>query len=328
MTRSAGRRHRPLVVGVRAVGTLASVAIVVGLSGCASSSSPAPTASTGAGTCPVQPINVVATTNVWGNIVNQLAGPCASVTTVITSPNSDPHEFQPDSATSASYAEAKLVVENGLGYDAWSDKIVASLGSDAPAVLDLGQRIGLKVGDNPHIWYSPEFVQRSADAITESLKQQLPQGANEFTAAASAFTAALAPYLSEVEAIKNKYANSEIGATESVFSYMAQATSLNLTTPPGFMSAIANGSEPSSQDVATFTTQLTNGTDKVLVYNSQTEGGLPTQLRATAQGAGVPVVTITETLAPAGATFQSWQTAQLQELDAALAKSRRSTPTP
>lgn len=291
------------------------------LSGCGSTQS-APTATTASGTCPTTPISVVATTNVWGNITNQLAGACAKVTTIITSPTADPHDFQPDSTTSQAYTTAKLAVENGLGYDAWSDQIISSLGSGAPPVLNLGQTVGLTVGDNPHIWYSPTYVQQSAAAITSALKQQLPDGASEFDRAAGEFQTNLGPYLKEIESIKKTYPGTPIGSTESIFVYMAQATGLNLTTPPQFMTAIANDSDPTSQSVATFTGQIKSKQIKALMYNTQTDGGLPNQMLKLAQQSGVPVVDITETLTPEGASFQQWQLTQLQNLSQTLASGK------
>lgn len=303
-------RRRTAAIGATLLGA------VLALTACSSTSSEGtPGAS---GNCPTTPIKVVVTTNVWGSVVDQLAGACADVTTIITSPSADPHDFEPTSQTSAAFAAADLVVINGLGYDAWANKILASLGSSAPQTVDLGQVVGLKVGDNPHIWYSPTYVQQSAAAITSTFKQKSSTAASYFDSEATSFASAIKPYLDEVTAIKAKYAGTAIGSTESIFVYMAQATGLNLTTPPGFMTAIANDSDPSAQDVQTFTQQLSNGTDKVLVYNTQTDGGLPDQMKATAQKHNVPIVNVTETLTPEGATFQAWQLAQLQSLMTAL----------
>ena len=304
-----------IAIGVAAAaGTLA-------LSACGTSSA-GPSSSEGAGTCPTTPINVVATTSVWGNIANHLAGPCAKVTTIITSPTADPHDFEPDSTTSPAYTDAKLAIENGLGYDAWSDKIIASLGSSAPQVLDLGTTVGLSVGDNPHIWYSPTYVQESAAAITSALKGLLPDGASSFDQAASEFKTNLGPYLDEVASIKSSYSGTPIGSTESIFVHMPEAPGLNLTTPPQFMTAIANDSDPTSQSVATFTNQIKDKQIKVLMYNTQTDGGLPQQMLTLAQSSGVPVVDITETLTPEGATFQQWQLTQLQNLSQTLASGK------
>lgn len=297
----------------------AVVALMLVVAGC-SSAQTVSNSQADAGVCPVSAVSVVVTTDVWASVVDQLAGQCANISTIVTSPSADPHEFEATAATSAAFAAAQLVIQNGLGYDSWANKIEASLGDAAPPVLDLGAAVGLKAGDNPHIWYSPTYVQQSAAAITMELKAALPAAAAYFDTAAFSFAAALQPYLTEISAIKSKYSGTVIGATESLFAYMAQATDLRLSTPVGFMNAEANGTDPTASDVATFRRQLSDGTDKVLIYNTQTQGGLPTAMRQLAEQSGVPVVNVTETLSPAGTTFQDWQLAQLQALSTALAK--------
>ncbi|MEI8082746.1 MAG: zinc ABC transporter substrate-binding protein [Actinomycetes bacterium] len=307
-------RWRRAKAAVSALVVAAVASVLVGCGSSATSSGGSPSAPP----CPVSPVSVVVTTNVWGSVVDQLAGQCANVNVIITSAAADPHDFEPTAATSAAFSSAKLIVQNGLGYDSWANRIEASLGGTAPPVLDLGAAVGLKVGANPHIWYSPTYVQQSAAAITDKLKAALPEAATYFQGQASTFQAALGPYLDEVALIKSKAAGTAIGATESLFAYMAQATGLNVTTPAGFMLAQANGTDPSAGDVATFRTQLSDGTDKALIYNTQTQGGLPTAMRQIAVQNNVPVVEVTETLTPEGATFQAWQLAQLQNLYTAL----------
>lgn len=278
-----------------------------------------PSSTASAPPCPVAPVKVVVTTNVWGSVVDQLVGTCANVSTVITNSAADPHDFEPTAADSAAISSAQLVVMNGLGYDEWANKIVKSLGSAAPPVLNLGEALGLKPGVNPHIWYSPDYVVRSAQNITSQMKSVLSSATDYFEGQSVTFTSALSPYLDKVASIKSQFSGTKVGATETVFDYMAQATGLVIATPPGFSKAIATESEPTAKDVGAFREQLANGTLKVLIYNSQTEGSLTTQLKATAEANNVPVVSVTESLNPPDATFQAWQLAQLDALSLALA---------
>lgn len=293
------------------------VTLVAALAACGDSTAGGESAQPTAPGCPVTPIDIVVTTNVWGNIADQLAGTCANLNVVITSPTADPHDFEPTAATSAAFSSAKFVVMNGLGYDSWATKITDSLGSSAPPVLNLGTAVGLKPGANPHIWYSPDYVESSAKAITEQLSSALPEAKDYFATQAATFEQALTDYRGEVAAIRSAHAGTKIGATETVFVYMADATGLQITTPPGFMRASADDSEPTASDVATFRQQLSDGTDQVLIFNAQTAGGLPAQMRTTAEQNNVPVVTVTETL-PVGDSFQVWQVRQLQALNSAL----------
>ncbi|MDQ2744580.1 MAG: zinc ABC transporter substrate-binding protein, partial [Chloroflexota bacterium] len=132
----------------------------------------------------------------------------------------------------------------------------------------------------------------------------------------------LKPYFQEITRIKQRYHGVPVGATESVFQYLARSLDLNLVTPYGFMKAVSEGSEPTAQDKSTFDRQITDRQIKVFVFNSQNATPDTNALEAKARGEGIPVVPITETLQPATASFQAWQTAQLQALQAAL---RRAT---
>ena len=305
----------------RRIATAVAVAVsglVLAACGSSSTSSEPTAVSSSAPACPVAPIKVVVTTNVWGSVVDQLVGACANVSTVITSAAADPHDFEPTAADSAAIAGAQLVVVNGLGYDEWATKIVKSLGASAPPVLNLGEELGLKTGVNPHIWYSPDYVVASSQNITTKMKAVEAGAASYFDGQAVTFSTALQPYLDKVASIKSQFTSTKIGATETVFDYMAQATGLVIATPPGFSKAIATESEPTAEDVGAFQTQLSRGGLRALIYNSQTEGSLTTQLKSAAEKNNVPVVSVTESINPPDATFQAWQLAQLDALAIAL----------
>jgi zinc/manganese transport system substrate-binding protein len=246
-----------------------------------------------------------------------LGGQCVRVTSIINDPSADPHEFQIDVQVGKAYQMAELVVQNGLGYDEFSNKIMVTL-PQKPVVITAGEAVGLKSGDNPHLWYSPDYVRRISMAITHTLKQLRPLAATYFDAQAQEFAIALTPYHALIEEIKRRFAGTPIGATETVFVYMAEATGLNLVSPPRFMQAVAEGTNPTVRDVAMFHDQIRQKHIKVLVYNTQAVSNLTSQLRTLAQELGIPVVGVTETLVPVHDSFQNWQVQQLRDLLAAL----------
>jgi zinc/manganese transport system substrate-binding protein len=267
--------------------------------------------------CPAAVVNVIAVENPYGSLVAQLGGLCVRVTSIINDPSADPHEFQTDVQVGKAYQTAELIVQNGLGYDEFSNKIITTL-RPKPMVITGGDVVGLQTGDNPHLWYSPDYVMRVSQAITHALKQLRPLAATYFDARAQDFTAALSPYHALIEEIKRRFAGTPIGATETVFVYMAEATGLNLVSPPGFMQAVAEGTSPTVRDVATLHEQIQHKRIKVLVYNMQAVSNLASQLQTLAQEVGIPVVGVTETLVPVHASFQNWQVRQLRELLTAL----------
>lgn len=109
-----------------------------------------------------------------------------------------------------------------------------------------------------------------------------------------------------------------MGATESIFVYMAQALGLNLISAPEFMKAVAEGNDPPAQDVAAFHDLIAGKKIKVLVYNVQTSTNIVDDLKRQAANQGIPAVGVSETLQPVDATFQQWQGAQLLTLQRAL----------
>jgi zinc/manganese transport system substrate-binding protein len=274
------------------------------------------------GPCPVAPVPVIGVENFYGNLLTQLGGQCVSVTPIITDPLADPHVYQPTANDAKTYQTAKLVVENGLGYDDFSDKIISTLPTP-PAVLNVGKMLGLQVGANPHVWYGPNNVNKIVQAIESSLTDVNPGASSYFANQLSNFqNGALAAYTASLQQIQAQDKGVAVGCTESIFVYMAQYTGLNLISPPGFMDAIAEGNDPTAQDLATFQNQITTHQIKVLVYNTQTVTPITDQLKALAMANNIPIVGVSETMPLDALTFQGWQANQLQELIKAIASTR------
>jgi zinc/manganese transport system substrate-binding protein len=274
----------------------------------------------GPATCPGRVIHVIAVENQYGSLVSRLGGRGVRFKSIITNPDADPHEFQTNFQVVLAYQAAQLVVENGLGYDDFSDKILSTIGGK-PRVVNAGKVLGLKPGDNPHVWYDPGAVDRLCQAITAALKQLNPRGSEYFDDRAHDYAGRLAPYHAAVARIRKRFAATPVGATESIFVPMARATGLDLISPPGLMNAVAEDANPSVQDVTLFQEQIKGKKIKVLVYNNQASGNLTSQLRDMAHQTGIPVVGVSETLSPVDATFEDWQISQLKALEDALASS-------
>jgi zinc/manganese transport system substrate-binding protein len=289
------------------------------LVGCSTAGPPSGPAATGS-----RVLQVVAAENFWGSIAAQLGGKHVRVHSIVASPDADPHDYEATAADGRAIAGADLVVINGVGYDAWATQLVAANPSSARRVVTVGQVVGVPDGGNPHRWYDPDDVATVVTAIVASYRALDPADAAYFDQQATAFsTTALAPYKAVVAQIRSTYAGTAVGASESIFAMIAPSLGLDLVTPPDFLRAISEGTDPTAADKSTIDAQIASHTIKVYVYNSQNATpDIQTQITA-AKAEGIPVTTITETMVPASATWEQWQTAQLVALRDALAVAAR-----
>ena len=266
-------------------------------------------------------IQVVAAESFWGSLASQLGGDRVRVTSIVSNPATDPHDYEPTPADGRALARAGMVIVNGAGYDGWASKLLAASPSSGRVVLSVGDLVGVRRGGNPHRWYSPPDVERAIGGITAGYGRLDAKHARYFAARERSFeTAGLRAYHGLIAQIRQRYAGTAVGASESIFAPMAQALGLRLITPSGFLAAISDGTDPTAADKATTDRQISTRAIRVWVYNRQNTTPDVQRLNAAARRAGVPVTTITETPVPASATFQAWQVAQLESLRRALAR--------
>lgn len=280
-------------------------------------------AASGCGTLPAaatpQGIRVVAAENFWGSLASQLGGPRAEVQSIIVNPAQDPHSYEPTAADARAVAEAQLAIVNGVAYDPWAPNLLAASPADGRETLTVGALLHLHAGENPHRWYDPEDVDSVASAITAALTRLDPGHATYYAQRLRSFeTVSLARYHALIAAIRRRFAGVPVGASESIFALLAPALGLRLITPPSFMRAVSEGSEATAQDTATAEEQLTGHRVKIWVYNAQNATPEIQRLNGLARSERIPVATVTETLTPAGVSFEQWQVRELEGLQAAL----------
>jgi zinc/manganese transport system substrate-binding protein len=261
---------------------------------------------------------VVAAENFWGSIAGQLGGTHVQVRSIVTNPTTDPHSYEPTAGDARTLAMARLVIENGIGYDPWVPKLLAA-DHGHPTVLDVGHLLGVPDGGNPHRWYNPADVQTVIGRMVADFQQIDPADSAYFAREKTDFeTVALKRYDDTIAAIKAKYSGTQVGASESIFAMLAPALGLDLVTPYSFLKATSEGTDVSAGDKATIDNQIKTHAIRLYVYNSQNvTPDVQAQLDEV-KAAHIPYATITETLSPAGATYQAWQATQLLGIEAAL----------
>ena len=263
-------------------------------------------------------LNVVVGENFWGSIVTQLGGNHVSVTSIVSDPNADPHQYESSTNNARAFAQANYVILNGAGYDTWGQKLLDANPVSGRKVFTVADLLGKHEGDNPHFWYNPTYVEQVSDQITKDFQALDPADSAYFTQQRAAFETALSAYHKRIAEIKARFAGQKVGATESIFAYLANALGLDLISPPEFMTAVAEGNDPPASSVVAFEQQVQQKQITVLVYNVQTITDVTSTIKQLASKQNIPIVGVSETIQPADASFQEWQTAQLLALQNAL----------
>jgi zinc/manganese transport system substrate-binding protein len=244
------------------------------------------------------------------------------VLSIVSDPNADPHEYESNAANARAIANANFVIVNGAGYDDWALRLLSANNNPSQKVLNVANLLGKQAGDNPHFWYSPNYVNQTVHAMYSALATVDSANAAYYGQQYSSLNASLGQYNGRINEIAAKYAGRPVASTESIFVYLAEATRLSVISPPEFMKAVSEGNDPTTPDRILFEQQIINGTQPgnatVLVYNEQTATQLTLTIRAEAVAHLIPIVGVTETVQPTDVRFQDWMNAELIDLQRAL----------
>ena len=305
-------RPRPILRSGLSLAALALVAPLV--LGCSAGTVSSPTPASGG----TGQIAVLGTENFYANLLAAVGGERVTVTSVLNDPNADPHAFESSPQTAAAVADARLVIVNGLGYDAFMDKLLAAAPDPTRVVINVQQLLGLADGSNTHVWYDPVTMPKVANAAADALAKLDPGHAADYATREQAYLATLAPLAARIAALKPAMTGLPVAFTEPVPGDLTAALGLQVLTPAGFQKAVEDGTDPAPADVALERDLLTGHRVKALLFNSQVVTPLTQQMHDLAVASGVPVVGFSETM-PAGAgTFAAWQIGQLNALAQAL----------
>jgi zinc/manganese transport system substrate-binding protein len=285
--------------------------LLIFLSACASQpASAAPQSTSGK-------VLVVAAENFYGDIARQLGGEHVSVISILSDPNIDPHEYESNVQNGVAVSKARLVIENGDGYDTWMDKLLSASPNPQRMVLTAADIAGHKLPNNPHVWYGIDNIQTIARAITGALEKIDPADKPAFEQNLAKFQGSLAPLQQKLSDLKASYAGTPVGLTETIFLYQTGPIGLKVLTPFDFEKAIAEGNDPPADTVVITNDQISKHQIKVLIYNVQAVTPVTTNLQNEAKQENIPIVPISETM-PSGKTYQQWMMDQLNVLQKAL----------
>lgn len=266
-------------------------------------------------------IPVVASTNVYGDIVRQIGGGKVKVVSIISDPAQDPHSYEASTQNRLELSKAKVVVENGGGYDDFVGRMLHSAKNASPTVIDAVQVSGKapKAGGefNEHLWYDLPAMGKLADRIADALAKAAPADADVFRHNAQTFKDKLTVLESKERQVKAAHAGTAVAVTELVPLYMTEAMGLRNKTPADFSEAVEEGEDVSAQSLQRTLALFTGKQVKALIYNEQTSGPPTEKVKAAAEDNGIPVVPVTETLPP-GEDYIGWMTANVGAFKSAL----------
>jgi len=265
-------------------------------------------------------IIAVGAENEYANVISQIGGRYVAVTAIESNPNTDPHTFEASPSVAQEVSAARLVVQNGLGYDTYMNRVEAATPSSSRVVIDVQHLLGLPDSTpNPHLWYLPRTMPAVARALVAALSRMQPAHAPYFAANERRFDASLTPWLDALRSFAIKYPQTPVAVTEPVGDYMLRAAGADIVTPFGLQADIMNGVDPAPQDVSFESGLLSGRRVKAFLYNQQVTDSITQSFLATARRSGVPVVGVYETMPRPGYDYQTWMLAEIHALEDAVA---------
>lgn len=279
----------------------------------------------GANTGPAEPgkLNVIASTDVWGAVAAAVAGDAAGVRSVYTSPDGDPHEFEPTARDTATISGADVIVQNGADYDAYMDK--AQKNPDAPVIsaASVYEKLnpGAPTGEgqvNEHFFYDFAVVKAVATDLADAMAAKDSPNRDTYRSNAEAFGRQIDGLQQKVAQIKAANPGKRVAQTEPLAAYLLGDAGLTDATPAAFTDAVEAGNDPPAAAIATTEDLISRKQVSALLYNVQAVDETTKRLLSIAGSTGLPVVKISETL-PQGVTgYIAWQTTNVDAIGAAV----------
>jgi zinc/manganese transport system substrate-binding protein len=264
-------------------------------------------------------INAVAAENEYASVLSQVGGKYVHVSAILENPSTDPHTFEASARVAQEVSSAQLIVQNGLGYDSWIDRMELAAPSSTRKVI-VAQKL-LRLPDstpNPHLWYDPRTMPAVARAMAADLSAIQPTHQAYFRANLARFNAALTPWLSAIAAFKSANSGVTAATTEPVADYLLAAMGISNLTPFRFQADIMNGIDPSPEDIALENSFFSQHKVALFAYNRQVTSALTASIRENALNKGVPVVGVYESMPTPGYNYQTWMLAEVEAIDKAV----------
>ena len=263
--------------------------------------------------------------NEYANVISQIGGRYVAVSAIESNPNTDPHTFEASPSVAQTVASARLVVQNGVGYDTFMNKIESASPSSSRKVIDVQTLLGLPDSTpNPHLWYKPRTMPAVASALVRDLSAIEPAHAALFRGQRAAVRRfAASPGIEALKQFAARYPRTPVATTEPVGDYMLQAAGTINLTPFALQADIMNGVDPAPQDMTLQNRLFSGHRVKVFLYNQQVTDSLTQSFLAAGQAVRDPGRRRLRDDAAPGYNYQSWMLAEVRALQRAVADTSR-----
>ncbi|ROR65558.1 zinc ABC transporter substrate-binding protein AztC [Agrococcus jenensis] len=299
----------------RAAAAVAALAVAIGVAGCAPVAAEQP--------------SIVVTTNILGDVVGELVGEQAMVTTLMR-PNADPHSFEISAQEAAGLESADLVVANGLGLEEGLEQHVAAAEAAGVPIVEAGDHVDVleyssedAAGADPHFWTDPTQMRAVVDALRAAIAEHvhgidvtvLDEAAAAYGGQLDALDADLAARFGAIPEARRAFVTNH-----HVFGYLAERYGFRLVgaVVPGGTTLAA----PSASDLADLAGAIRDAGVPVIFAESSQPDRL-VQVLAEEAGLEVRVETLfTESLTGPGEgaeTYLEMLRANADRIEAALA---------
>ncbi len=264
-------------------------------------------------------INIVAAENFYGQLAKEIGGNQVNVQSIISNPDSDPHLFTTSPSTSKVLSQAQIIIYNGADYDSWMQQMLNNVDRSKVIIINVADLVGVKSGQNPHIWYKPTTFPKLAQVVAQKINQLSPQNKTQVNNNLQKFITENQKTNQLINQVKSKYANTPVTATEPVFGYMADALGFQMQGLD-FQWKIMNDTDPTPKMIANYQALLTGKKVKILFYNSQVSDSITKNMQNLAKQNSIPIVGVTETM-PNNQSINQWLTSEISATENALSKS-------
>ncbi|CAK8054887.1 metal ABC transporter solute-binding protein, Zn/Mn family [Eupransor demetentiae] len=258
-------------------------------------------------------ITIIASTNVYSEIADKVAGKYGQVSAVITKQSVSPEDYEPTAKVANEVSQADIALANGLGYDSWMNKLAKA--SSSTQLIQVGSDV-VKSDDkaNPHLWNNPDYMAQTAYYLADQLAKKDPKHKDYYQDNAKQYEQSLQPVRDMMNRIREESQGAQVAQTETVYQYMLQNLGYNIADE-GFAEAIAEGNDPSPAVLSQLQNDIKDHKLKFLVQNTQTTGSTVDHLVKLAKQNDTPIIKVTETI-PNHTSYVDWKLSELKQIKA------------